>query len=73
MIMDFMLKEGIEMSDITIIIPQSKIIETTRAKIVGPNGQISIGREHAGKNVIAYVVLADERYTCKKLYNTEII
>jgi len=45
---------------ITITIPQDDIIETVGPKIVSPNGQISIGRQHAGKNVIAYVVEAEE-------------
>ena len=44
------------MAGITIVIPQKDIIETVGPKTVSPNGQISVGREHAGKNVIAYVV-----------------
>ena len=48
------------MNDIKIVIPQKDIIETVGPKIASPNGQISIGREHAGKNVIAYVVEVDD-------------
>ena len=44
------------MSDIKIIIPQKDIIETVGPKTVSPNGQISIGAKHAGKNIMAYVV-----------------
>ena len=47
------------MSDITIVIPTDKIIETIERKPVGVNGQISIGRKHAGKIVTGYVVLSD--------------
>ena len=45
---------------ITITIPQKDIIETVGPKTVSPNGQISIGAKHRGKNVIAYVVEVDE-------------
>jgi len=48
------------MSDIKIVIPQKDIITTVGPKPVGHNGQISVGAEHRGKNVIAYVVLADD-------------
>lgn len=48
------------MNDIKIVIPQKDIIETVGPKVVSPNGQISIGREHAGKNIIAYVILVSK-------------
>lgn len=47
------------MSNIKIVIPKDEIIETVEDKTVSPNGQISLGRKHAGKNVTCYVVLAD--------------
>lgn len=37
------------------IINQTEIIATVK-KTVNTNGVISIGREHAGKNVVAYIV-----------------
>lgn len=49
----------IQVSDITIVIPTNKIIETVVRKPVSVNGQISIGRKHAGKIVTVYVVLSD--------------
>lgn len=36
-------------------IDESEILVTVGPKIVSPNGQISIGNEHAGKNVKLYV------------------
>lgn len=39
-----------------IIINDSEIIGVIK-KRVGDNGQISIGKEHAGKEVTAYIVL----------------
>lgn len=44
------------MSDIKIVIPKDELIETIEHKTVSPNGQISIGRKHAGKIVTVYVV-----------------
>ena len=44
------------MSDIKIVIPKDEIIETIERKIVSPNGQISLGKKHAGKTVTVYVV-----------------
>ena len=41
---------------ITITIPQKDIIETIEHKTVSPNGQISLGRKHAGEIVTVYVV-----------------
>lgn len=48
------------MSDIKIVIPQNDIIATVGPKPVSHNGQISVGAQHRGKNVIAYVVEVDE-------------
>ena len=39
-----------------IIINENEIIETLKTRI-GSNGQISVGKKHAGKQVTAYVVL----------------
>ncbi|MCZ7361933.1 MAG: hypothetical protein O8C58_01105 [Candidatus Methanoperedens sp.] len=39
-----------------IIINETELIETIKTR-VGSNGQISIGKKHAGKLVTAYVVL----------------
>lgn len=44
------------MSNIKIIIPKDELIETIEKKKVSPNGQISIGRKHAGKTITAYIV-----------------
>jgi hypothetical protein len=38
------------------ILNETEIIETIKIR-VGSNGQISIGKKHAGKQVTAYVVL----------------
>ena len=40
----------------TIQINEKEILVTVGPKIVSPNGQISIGRENAGKLVKVYVV-----------------
>jgi hypothetical protein len=45
------------MSNIKIVIPKDEIIETIEHKTVSPNGQISLGRKHAGKIVTVYVVV----------------
>ena len=37
-------------------IDEKEILVTIGPKIVGPNGQIAIGRKHAGKQIKAYVV-----------------
>lgn len=37
------------------IINESEILETIKTR-VGSNGQISVGKKHAGKQVTAYVV-----------------
>ena len=47
-------------TEITIQIPQSRIIATVGPKEVDANGRISVGREHINKNVIAYVVEVDK-------------
>jgi len=44
------------MSGIKIVIPQDEIIEIVGPKTVSPNGQISVGAQNKGKNIIAYVV-----------------
>lgn len=44
------------MSEIKIMIPKDEIIETVEHKSVSSNGQISIGRKHAGKIITCYVV-----------------
>lgn len=45
--------------EITIQIPLKKIIKTVGPKQVDTSGRISIGREHIGKDVVAYIVEAD--------------
>ena len=44
------------MSEITITIPQDKIIKTVERKEVSSNGQISVGAELRGKIITCYVV-----------------
>ena len=39
-----------------ILIDEKEILVTVGPKVVSPNGQISIGRENAGKLVKMYVV-----------------
>lgn len=48
-----------ESQDISKIIIEGKLL-TTVTKPVGSSGQISIGTQHAGKNVTAYVILTPE-------------
>jgi hypothetical protein len=40
---------------VQLIINESEIIETIRTR-VGSNGQISVGKKHAGKFVTAYII-----------------
>lgn len=46
-----------DMSNIKIVIPKDELIETIEHKTISPNGQISLGRKHAGKVVTVYVVI----------------
>jgi len=39
-----------------IIINENEIIETIKT-CIGSNGQISVGKKHAGKKITAYVIL----------------
>lgn len=41
---------------VQIILNEKEILETIKTR-VGSNGQISVGKKHAGKFVTAYVVL----------------
>jgi hypothetical protein len=42
------------------IINEGELLETIKTR-VGSNGQISIGKKHAGKQVTAYVVEAERK------------
>lgn len=44
---------------VQIIIDENELIATVIKKRVGGNGQISIGKEHAGKLITAYIVLGE--------------
>jgi putative transposon-encoded protein len=42
------------------IINENELLETIKTR-VGSNGQISVGKKHAGKQVTAYVVEVQEK------------
>ncbi len=45
---------------VQIILTEQEILETIKTR-VGTNGQISVGKKHAGKFVTAYIVLSEMR------------
>lgn len=49
-----------------IILNEKEILETIKTR-VGSNGQISVGKKHAGKFVTAYVVLSETKMAGEKI------